>query len=335
MIPEEQKETLRSALKKTAEEMVEDYVNNKNDKTMSDTVKEKVYCYNHPGMYGGNYCNNDALAIAALASRRNDNDYSNMMWPMMMMGGGMGGWMNNPFAYMMMMRMWGYDQNGNPINGQNAQNIELQNQIQGIRTQLQDNQNTNAVMDAVRGGTSEVARLADRWNCDFNTLNSAVCDVRAAIKEVAGITGFSAEKVINAAERGDMNIITQLKDCCCQTKELVQSMGYQNQLGQKDIISGFQQGFFGLSRDTQAGFDRTNTAIERAASSLGYTLRDQTCELKNNQDANTQRIIDTLNTHWKEELAGKLQKAEFENSQLKQNQYLASLIQGGCGCPQQ
>lgn len=317
-----QKDNIKNVLKQTLEE---------NHNMENQVTVEKRYCYDHPSAYNNN--NHDAAIIAAAMMNRNNNgmDGMNCMWPMMMMNGGMGGWMNNPFAYMMFSRMWGFDQNGNPINGQAQQNIELQNQIQGIRTQLQDNQNTNAVMDAVRGGTAEVARLADRLNCDFNTLNSAVCDVRAAVKEVAGITGFSAEKVINAAQMGDMNIISALKDCCCQNKELVQRMGYENQLGQKDIISGFTKGFCDLGRDVLFGFDRTNTAIERAASAQAYESQRQTCELKTNQDQNTQRIIDTLNNHWKEELAGKLQKAEFENSQLKQNQYLASLINGGCG----
>lgn len=339
MTPEEvlktQKENLKEALKETAEETMEEYKHNKRENTMmnnQEIVKEKVYCYNHPGMYSNN---NDAVALAAMM-RNNENGNCGYMWPMMMMGGfGMNQWMNNPFAYMMMMA-WMRNFNGGAgmygFGGQDAQNVEVQNQLQAIRTQLSDSQNSGYILDAVRGGTAEVGRLADRLNCDFNTLDAAVCDVRAAVKEVAGMTGFSAERVINAAERGDLNIISTLKDCCCQNKELVQRMGYENQLGQKDIISGFTKGFCDLGRDVLFGFDRTNTAIERAASAQAYESQRQMCELKTNQDQNTQRIIDTLNNHWKEELAGKLQKAEFENSQLKQNQYLANLINGCGGC---
>lgn len=62
-----------------------------------DKITEKVYCYDHPSAYG----NHDALAIAAMANRRNDD------WPMMaMMNGGMNNWMNNPFAYMMMFALF-------------------------------------------------------------------------------------------------------------------------------------------------------------------------------------------------------------------------------------
>lgn len=330
MTPEEvlsaQKENIRTVLKETVDDTMEEYKHQKNCNQMgNDVVKEKVYCYNHPGMYYGNN-NSDAVALAAML-RNNDNE----MLPMMAMGGMNQQW-NNPFIYlvwmMMAQRMW--NQNGD--NANSAQFQELQAQLTSLRTQMQDNQNSNMIMDAVKGNTAQLGQLANQLNCDFNTLSGAICDVRGGIDRLAGQVGFSAERVINSVQMGDMNIISTLKDCCCQNKELVQRMGYENQLGQKDIVSGFTKGFCDLSRDILFGFDRTNTAIERAASAQAYENQRLMCELKNNQNDNTQRIIDTLNTHWKEELAGKLQKAEFENSQLKQNQYLANLITGGCGC---
>lgn len=325
------------ASEEAKEEITNQIINSLNHKINStmegERTVEKHYCYNHPSAYCNN--NGDALALAALAGRNNMD--CNSMWPMMMMGGGLGmnQWMNNPFAYMMMMA-WMRNFNGGwgdgNMGGQNAQNIEMQNQLQAIRTQLQDGQNTNALLDAVRGGTAEVGRLADRWNCDFNTLNAAVCDVRAAIQQVGGQVGYSAERVINAAQMGDMNIITQLKDCCCQNKELIQRMGYENQLGQKDIISSMQQGFCDLGYKLQGGLDFVNRSIERGFSAVGFEAERNKCDIVNAINAAQQRTADQLNNHWKEELAGKLQKAEFENSQLKQNQYLASLINGGCGC---
>ena len=306
---------------------------------MEDRVVERVYCNDRP-----HYENHDALTIAAMsAAQRNNNDCGGM-WPMMaMMGGGMGGWMNNPFAYMMMARMfgWGDGMFGGGFggfngwgNGQNAQNIEMQNQLQAIRTQLQDNQNSRYIYEAVKGTSADVARLAQSLNCDFNTVNTAICDVRSAIQQVAGQVGYSAERVINAAQVGDMNIITALKDCCCQNKELVQRMGYENQLGLKDVSFNTERGFCGLGREVQFGFDRTNTAIERAASAQAYANQQQTCDIINAGNANTQRIIDTLNNHWNDENQRKIQDLKFELSQERQNNLLLSRILGnnGCGC---
>lgn len=90
--------------------------------------------------------NDNALAAAIYANgRRNDND-----WPAWaMMNGGMNNWMNNPFAYMMMFALFrnGFGWGGEGYGfGQGQQNIEMQNQLQAIRTQLQDNQNSNLLM---------------------------------------------------------------------------------------------------------------------------------------------------------------------------------------------
>lgn len=301
-----------------------------------DKITEKVYCYDHPSAY--NHGNNDALIVSALNNRR-DNDPMAMA---AMMNGGMGQqWMNNPFAYMMMMFMtrmfgWGGDGFGGGYNGQGQQNVEMQSQLQAIRSQLQDNQNASLLRDAIGDGFQRndfaLSQLAQNLNVDFNSLKDCCCQVQAAIQNVAGQVNFSAERVINAANMGDCRVIEALKDCCCQNKELVQRMGYENQLGQKDIINNTTQGFCNLNFNMQNGFDRTNTALERGFSAVAYETQKQTCDILNAGNANTQRIIDTLNNHWSTEQANKIQDLKFELSQERQNNLLLSRLGGNCGC---
>ena len=134
-------------------------------------------------------------------------------------------------------------------------------------------------------------------------------------KEVGGKVGYSAERVINAINLGDLNIIQQMKDCCCQTQQNIIKMGYENQLGQKDIVNGMQQ-----------GFSYTNTGLERGFSNIGYQMSQLACELKTNDNANTQRIIDTMNCHWQQELQQKYQDARLELSQQRQNATLIAAL---------
>ena len=82
----------------------------------------------------------------------------------------------------------------------------------------------------------------------------------------------------------------------------------------------------------QRGFDYTNTGIERGFSSVAYETQRQTCDIINAGNANTQRIIDTLNGHWRDEQARQISDLKFENSQLRQNQFIYNLYNGGCGC---
>ena len=261
-------------------------------------------------------CCPEAMMGGMMGSMLNRHDNNDGLLSAALMNGGMNGQWNNPFIYLVWMmfaqRMWG---NGWDNNGQNAQNIELQNQIQSLRSQISDNQNSGLVMDAVKGNACAINQLASNLNCDFNALNGAICDVRQGISTLSGQVGYSAERVINAINLGDMNLVQQLKDCCCQTQQNIIKMGYDNQLGQKDIQNAMQQ-----------GFSYTNTGLERAASNIGFQMSQMACDLKQNSNANTQRIVDTLNNHWNEDLQLRLNRAELELSQQRQNQTIIAAL---------
>ena len=254
---------------------------------MADTI-EKVYCTGDGG--------NDNLA-AALLARGRDNDPATMLAAM---NGGMGGGWNNPFAYMMMLGMFRF-MYGDGWNGQNGnvQRAEIQSQIDSLRNQMADNHNSDLLMGAIQGNNQDLKTLAANLNCDFNALQSSVCGIQAAIQDVGGKVGFSAERVINAANLGNLNIIQQLKDCCCTTQQNINRMGYENQLGQKDIINAMQQGFC-----------YTNTGLERGFSNLGNLIQTVVCDLKTSGKENTQRIVDVLNNHWEQDLRIQLEDSK-------------------------
>ena len=278
---------------------------------MAEEVIKTTSCCNDAMMGGllGAMANrdNNPLAMAAMMRNRDDDD----MW-------------NNPFAYMMMMGMmrymYGADWN-NRDNGADVQRAEIQGQIESLRNQMADNQNSNLLMGAIQGNGNDLKMLASNLNCDFNALQNSICGIQAGIQQLGGQVGYSAERVINAISQGNLQMTIALKDCCCQTQQNIIKMGYDNQLGQKDIVNQMQQ-----------GFNYTNTGIERAASNLGFQMQQDKCDVIRAGENNTQRIIDTLTGHWSQEQANEIQDLKFKNSQLQQNIYLANLMNGGCGC---
>lgn len=279
---------------------------------MAEEVIKTTSCCNDAMMGGllgamANRDNNNPLAMAAMMRDRDDAD----MW-------------NNPFAYMMMMGVmkWMYGDNwNNRDNGADVQRAEIQSQIESLRNQMADNQNSNLLMGAIQGNGNDLKMLASNLNCDFNALQNSICGIQAGIQQLGGQVGFSAERVINAISQGDLQMTIALKDCCCQTQQNIIRMGYENQMGQKDIVNQMQQ-----------GFSYTNTGIERAASNLGFQMQQDKCDIIRAGENNTQRIIDTLTDHWSQEQANEIQDLKFKNSQLQQNIYLANLMNGGCGC---
>lgn len=278
---------------------------------------EKIYCCDRND-------NDNALAAAILAGR----DYKGMdpALTAMMANGGMNGMWNNPFVYLVWMMFAGRFFNNGGWDGtgscQGVQNVEMQNQLQAIRSQLQDNQNSNLLMDAVKGNNMAISQLAQNLNCDFNTLNSCCCDLRQAIAQVAGQIGFSAEKVINAVNMGDCNVIQAIKDCCCQTQRQVADFRADMQLQMCQQTNSLTQQINTLS-----------TGVERGFSQTAYETQKQTCDIINNQNANTQRLVDLLNSHWSSEDKLKIQDLKNELSQARQTQQLLAAMNGNnCGC---
>ena len=262
---------------------------------MADTI-EKIYCSDRG--------DDNALTAAILSNNRRD-DYNS--------------WMNNPFAYLMFLA---FTRNSGFGNGNDP---AIQGQLDAIRTQMQDNQNSSLIMDAIGNGFNRndfaLSQLAQNLNVDFNTLQKCCCDVQAAIREVGGQVNFSAERVINAANLGNCGIIQALKDCCCQTQRQIADFRADVQLQTCQQTGELRNG----QRDL--GF-----AITQGFSATAFQAQQDKCDLINNQNANTQRIIDTLNTHWKDEQALQIQDLKFQLSQERQNRLLLSRLGGGCGC---
>lgn len=266
---------------------------------------EKIYCTGRD--------NNDAL-IAALANHNND--------PMAMaaMMNNQNQWGNNPFAYLIWlvfaMRMWNNNGEGN------LQNNAIQSQLDSLRSQMSDNQNSNLIIDAVKGNEVAIGQLANSLNCDFNTLNTAICSVRSGIQEVAGQVGFSAERVINAINLGDASLTSALQNCCCQTQQNIIKMGYESQLGQKDIVNTIQTQTLAM----QQGHNNITTEILRNLATITAQNQQDKCDILRSGEMNTQRIVDVLNNHWTADLQQRYNDARLELSQLKQNETLISAL---------
>lgn len=269
---------------------------------MGETV-EKIYCCDRDN-------NDNALAAAIMANGNNRRDDWGPMAAMMN-----NNWMNNPFAYLMFLA---FTRNGFG-NDNNAA-------LEAIRTQMQDNQNSSLIMSALGDGFNRndfaLSQLSQNLNVDFNALQKCCCDVQAAIREVGGAVNFSAEKVINAANLGDCRIIEALNNCCCSTQRQIADFRADLLLQNCKDTAELRNG----QRDL--GF-----AITQGFSATAFQAQQDKCDILRAGQDNTQRIIDTLNNHWKDEQALKIQDLKFELSQERQNNLLLSRLGGnGCGC---
>ena len=245
----------------------------------------------------------------------------------MMMGGfGMNQWMNNPFAYMMMMA-WMRNFNGGEWGNNGVQGMELQSQIESLRNQLGDNNNTQLLREAIGDGFNRndfaLSQLAQNLNVDFNALQKCCCDVMAAIQGVAGQVGFSAERVINAVNMGDCRVIEAVKDCCCSTQRQMAEFRGDVQLQMCQQTGTLQR-----------GQDFINRTAERGFAAVGFKQEQDKCDIIKAIEAAQQRNADMMNNHWNQEQQLKIQDLKNQLSQRDQTDaILARMSRGGnCGC---
>lgn len=272
----------------------------------------KVYCNDRPYQ-------NDNLLAAAMMSRRDDDRND---------------WMNNPFAYMMFAWMMESMNNRRNNSGDNVGENYNSRQIAALQDTVNSNHNNDLVIAGLNNNNAAIRELAQTFGVSMQTVQTGLCDIRSSIDRVGGMLGMTGESVKNAVLLGNKDIIQTLMNCCCENKELVQRMGYEGQI--RDLQNT------GLLKEA---INTVGVGQERGFSAVAYATQQQTCDIIKNQDANTQRIIDTLNAHWNQSTQLALQDEKFKNSQLQQNIFIADMFRnggypngygyrgnGGCGC---
>lgn len=247
---------------------------------MSETC-EKVYCLGD--MSGRN-------SVADMAA---------------LMNGGNGCQWNNPFFYLIFLMMFRNGGFGNGFGG------DVNGDLNRISAQISTGNNTELLMDSIKGNHAAMHELATNLNCDFNNLSTAICGVKSAIERVGGEVGITSERVINSVLMGNKDLTAAIQNCCCTTQQNILKMGYDNQIGTLNQTTQLQERLTGIANGIQQGFSAT-----------AYETQKQTCEIINNQNANTQAIKDLLNAHWQSDLAGRYADAKLELSQQRQNAYL-------------
>ena len=290
----------------------------------TDKITEKMFCYGHPGTYQSN---NNALEAAALM---NGGFGSNQMW-------------NNPMMYLVWMWMMRW-MNGNGYGFGNEANAEGLNFNSRALSQLQNtvdnNHNNDLVMQAIHGNAGAIHELAQTLNTDFNTMSQAVCSVKSAIEQVGGQVGYSAERVINAANLGDLNIVQQLKDCCCQTQQNIIKMGYDNQLAterQTNTLASQMASNHAadMLQDCQyqgaltSRIDQLANGITQGFAQVGYAAQQNTQAIIQNQTANTQRILDQMCNNQTQILRDTIADKDRE---LQTQTIINQLRSNGCAC---
>ena len=232
-----------------------------------------------------------------------NNDNLAMM--AMLNGGGFGGNWNNPFMYLVWMWMMRW-MNGNGEFGNSDPNV--QRQLQTLQEQMQDNHNSDLMMQAIKGNSQALQDLSTRLSCDANALQAAIQNVQSSLATVGNQVGFSSERIINAVNQGDCGVIQAIKDCCCNTQQSILKMGYDNQIQNQNQTYQLTNSINDVSNTLQRGFCDTTHATQSQTCALSNTIKDT-------GTANTNQIIAKLDAMQNQALLDKIDSLREKNSQ--------------------
>lgn len=203
----------------------------------------------------------------------NQNFDPNLLVGMMMGGGGFGGFGGGNWLWpLLLFALWGNNGFGFGGFGGNRGGCGNAAGFGFLSDQLNNDAGRALIMQAIQGNDNAISQLASTLNCNINELRTALNNISGKICDVANSVGMSSMQVINAITSGNATLASQLASCCCDLKGAVLESNYL----------------------TERGFCNTNQILAKGFSDLGYADAQQTCELKQTANANTQAIIAKL-----------------------------------------
>lgn len=263
------------------------------------------------------------------------------MWASLMNNSG---WNNNPFFYLIFLMMF-----RNGAWGNEGENFNSR-QISALQDTVNSNHNNTIAIEAIKGNATAIGQLAQTLNSDFNTVSTAICGVKSAIERVSGEVGFSAERVINAINLGDANLMSKMQDCCCQQKQLILEQGYQSQLAterQTGILGSKIDGNFASlqlqnCKDNGSVLERIGQLANGITQGFSASAYESARLARDTQDVmkyESQRQIDAMNAGFKS-IEDKMCQSEINSlrAQIEEKdrrlmvQDIISQVKAGCGC---
>ena len=129
----------------------------------------------------------------------------------------------------------------------------------GLANEINNDYGRSLLMDAIGGNRNALSNLATQLNCTEGQIQNAISALTSQVQSVGNQVGMSGMQTINALQQGNMQIAQQIADCCCENR-----LAICQQTG-----------------TLQNAINNVAVGQERAASSLAYATKDQSCELKN------------------------------------------------------
>ena len=152
---------------------------------------------------------------------------------------------------------------------------------------MNNDNNTDLIMQAINGTDSDVRLLATTLNADVNEVRSAISTLQNGITMLSGQTGLGFQQVVNALQSGDASLSRQLCECCCENRLLTTQQGYESQLRTLEL---------------SAQSEKNTGSIIDAINAQTIAMNDQFCALKERELQNKIDSLTAANTNLRSQI---------------------------------
>lgn len=181
---------------------------------------------------------------------------------------------NNPWAYLILLSIFQNGGFGNRLGNNNGAGTvvatDIDAKLNNLAAQISDNRNTDTILSALQGNAFAQSQLAQDLNISRNTLVEAINTVNMGIAQLGTTTGMGIAGVQNAISNGNLNMIQQMKDCCCTLRTETQRVGFDSQLQTLEQTNTLNTSINNQGFQNQLQIERQTNSLVKGISDQGY-----------------------------------------------------------------
>lgn len=185
----------------------------------------------------------------------------------------------------------------------------------GLANEINNDYGRSLLMDAIGGNRNALSNLATQLNCTEGQIQQAISALTTQVQDVGNQVGMSGMQTINALQQGNMQIASQLADCCCRVNNNITAMD-----GNVKLAMCQQTGTL------QNAINNVAVGQERGFSNVAYETQRQTCDLHNAIKESTQTIVDGQKQAEMREMQNKIDSLREENSTFKSSAMTSQIV---------
>lgn len=185
----------------------------------------------------------------------------------------------------------------------------------GLANEINNDYGRSLLMDAIGGNRNTLSNLATQLNCTEGQIQQAISALTTQVQNVGNQVGMSGMQTINALQQGNMQIASQLADCCCRVNNNITAMD-----GNVKLAMCQQTGTL------QNAINNVAVGQERGFSNVAYETQRQTCDLHNAIKESTQTIVDGQKQAEMREMQNKIDSLREENSTFKSSAMTSQIV---------